>query len=603
MSFFSELRRRNVFRVAIAYSVVAWLVAQVAELALESFGAPEWVMKTLLLMLALGLPVAIIFAWAFELTPEGVKREKDVDRSQSITGQTGRKLNYTIIGALVVALVISLTTGRWGSEPDPGLSDQALIPSMSVEKSIAVLPFVNMSDDPDNEYFSDGISEELLNVLVKVEGLRVASRTSSFSFKGKDTSIPDIAEALKVGHVLEGSVRKAGDTVRITAQLIDVRTDSHLWSETYDRKLEDIFVIQDEISAHIVEALKVALGAGEVVEAETKPTENLAAYEDYLKGRFFWQRRGEQNIRKAIALFEKATQEDPLFSRAWSSLAAAHITLPTYADVSYQAHFPIAQSHANHALELDPSNAEAYAVLGDVSRFLEPTEFVKNDSYYVKAIELEPKNPTGYIWYAEFLHAAGRADVAKENINIALKLDPYHPGTMSVAAAVYESVGEKEKAGEFLLSSWELGHPQSIYDLIAQLIVDGEIERAMELANANLDSAEVAQFRTYADAFSDETTRDAYFADVLESLPPGDRTFLLSDYVQFGLLDEAFLFLETEEILGNWWFFVWESRNRPLREDDRFINFITHAGLVDYWDENGWSPFCSRNGEKVITCN
>jgi TolB-like protein len=264
MSLFGELKRRNVFRVAIAYSVVAWLVAQVAELAMESFGSPDWVMKTLLLLLAIGLPIAIVFAWAFEMTPEGVKREKDVDRTTSITHQTGRKINTIIISVLVIALGFSVVTHRWagGDGTESPAVDAPTQTTASSDQSIAVLPFVNMSNDADNEYFSDGISEELLNVLVRVEGLRVASRTSSFAFKGKDTSIPNIAESLGVEHVLEGSVRKAGNTVRVTAQLIDARTDTHLWSETYDRKLEDIFAIQDEISGHIVEALKIALGAG-----------------------------------------------------------------------------------------------------------------------------------------------------------------------------------------------------------------------------------------------------------------------------------------------------------------------------------------------------
>ena len=203
MSFFSELRRRNVFRVAIAYSVTGWLVAQVAELALDSFEAPDWVMKTILLIIGLGLPFAIIFAWAFELTPEGLKREKDVDRSESITRQTGQKLNFAIIGVLVVALGFSLATRDWGQQGEPAVAPPG--EATSAEKSIAVLPFVNMSDDPSNEYFSDGISEELLNVLVKVEGLRVASRTSAFSFKDKNTPIPEIAKALNVEHVLEAA--------------------------------------------------------------------------------------------------------------------------------------------------------------------------------------------------------------------------------------------------------------------------------------------------------------------------------------------------------------------------------------------------------------
>ena len=251
----------------------------------------------------------VFFAWAFELTPDGLKREHEVDRSQSISSQTGRKLDYAIIGVLIVALAY-FAYDKFVLDPS---RDAELVQAITetvaeqvtgiqsrrnaAEKSIAVLPFVNMSDDPGNEYFSDGIAEELMNVLVKVAGLRVASRTSSFSFKGKDTSIPGIAKALNVDHVLEGSVRKAGNTVRVTAQLIDVSTDSHLWSGTYDRELEDIFAIQDEISGQIVQALKVALRAGEQ-EAMThahKPTENLEAYELYLRGRFAWQlpRRGQ----------------------------------------------------------------------------------------------------------------------------------------------------------------------------------------------------------------------------------------------------------------------------------------------------------------------
>ena len=207
MSLLSELERRNVIRVAVAYSVTAWLVAQVAELAFDSFGAPDWVMKTLLFVLAVGLVFAIVFAWAYEITPEGVKREKDVDRSQSITNETGRKLNYTIIGILAAALVFSVVTHRWTTGEIAPALEETVDAAANVEKSIAVLPFVNMSDDPNNVYFSDGLSEELLNVLVKVEGLRVASRTSTFSFKGTDTPIPEIAEALNVAHVLEGSVR------------------------------------------------------------------------------------------------------------------------------------------------------------------------------------------------------------------------------------------------------------------------------------------------------------------------------------------------------------------------------------------------------------
>lgn len=305
------------------------------------------------------------------------------------------------------------------------------------ERAIAVLPFVNMSDDPDNEYFSDGISDELLNVLVKVEGLRVVSRTSSFAFKGKDISIPSIAKELNVEHVLEGSVRKAGNTVRVTAQLIDVRTDSHLWSGTYDRELEDIFAIQDEIAGQIVQALKVALGAGEQKEPlrTQKPTENLQAYERYLRGRYLWQRRGEDNIRHAIDLFEQAIKLDPQFARAWSSLAAAHITLPSYSAAPVEEHYSQAASVAQKALALDDTLAEAYAVLGDVARSGE--RWAEAKVHYLRATASEPKNATAHLWYAEHLAVVGRKSDALEEILIAYRLDPLHPGTNVNLAWIY----------------------------------------------------------------------------------------------------------------------------------------------------------------------
>ena len=303
-NFFSELKRRNVVKVGVAYAVVGWILVEVSSVVLPGFGAPDWVFKVTMYLVFLGFPLAVIFAWAFEMTPEGLKLEKDIDRDQSITKRTGRKLDFAIIGLLVVALGVSLKLHFTGE----AMTDAVSPDSASSDKSIAVLPFVNMSDDPANEYFSDGIAEELLNVLVRVKGLEVASRTSSFRFKESELSIPEIADELNVDHVLEGSVRKAGNQVRITAQLIDVKTDRHLWSDSYDRELKDVFAIQEEISNSIVAALKVALGAedqGAIAEA-AKPTDNLEAYQLYLQGRYNWQRRGTGPLRKSIEQLERA---------------------------------------------------------------------------------------------------------------------------------------------------------------------------------------------------------------------------------------------------------------------------------------------------------
>ena len=259
MSLFNELKRRNVFRVGFAYIVMAWLVLQVADVILNNIIAPGWVFHVLLLFLAIGFPFAVFFAWAFELTPEGLKKEKDVDRSKSITRVTGRKLDYGVIAVLVLALAY-FTFDKFVLDPSrdaelvqattEAVAEQATESGKAeiTDKSIAVLPFVNMSNDPDQEYFSDGISEELLNVLAQFPGLKVAARTSAFQFKGQNRDIVGIAKQLHVNHVLEGSVRKSGNRLRITAQLIDAESGFHLWSETYDRELDDIFAIQDEIS-------------------------------------------------------------------------------------------------------------------------------------------------------------------------------------------------------------------------------------------------------------------------------------------------------------------------------------------------------------------
>ncbi len=603
MSFLSELRRRNVFRVAIAYSVTGWLVAQIAELALDSFGAPDWVMKTILLLMVLGLPFAVLFAWAFEMTPEGLRREKDVDRSQSITRQTGQKLNLAIIGMLTVALVFSMVARDWGraeqgSSPPPATTAE----QGSGDKSIAVLPFVNMSQDPENEYFSDGISEELLNVLVKVEGLRVASRTSAFSFKGKGMPIPEIAAALKVDHVLEGSVRKAGETVRVTAQLIDVKTDSHLWSETYDRKLEDIFVIQDEISAHIVEALKVALGTVGTNARAEQATQNLEAYEYYLRGRHFWQRRGEENIRKAIELLRQATDADPGFARAWSSLGAAHLTMPNYSREPEDVHYPLALDYAEKALRLDPTISDAHAVLGDLLRF--DRRWGEAEEHYLRAIELEPRNSTAYLWYTEHLCATGRLDEALKFARKGFDLDPFHPGTNSMLAFSLASLGETDEALRYLRAAWELGHPSSIYQLLEMEMYLGDTDEALRLVSENPDffaDDPDNEFALFVEARTNPESHEK-FLDFLETAPDAGQFWIGIETVLAGRVDDGIARILQTEIDGGEWLEVWRVDLAALRRHPRFGEVLQAGGLPDFWNEVGWPAQCSRNGER-ITCD
>ena len=331
MSFFEELKRRNVIRVAIAYGVAAWFVLQLADVVLENIGAPEWVMQTIMLVLAAGFPLVIIFSWAFEMTPEGIKKEKDVDRTQSITNVTGRKLDRMIIGVLTVTVAYLLIDKLVLQDSQPAPTETAQSTLVEIETptvsgpSVAVLPFVNMSGDKDNEYFSDGLTETLLHMLAQLPDLRVAARTSSFAFKGKDTGIAEISETLGVAHVLEGSVQKSGNRVRITAQLVRAKDGFHVWSQNYDRNLDDIFAIQDEIAKDVAGALDTSLLGGSNRPKLSVNTSNLTAYESYLRGLEQQAIFSYSSLEIAENHFKQALAHDPAFTDARLALVRNYV--------------------------------------------------------------------------------------------------------------------------------------------------------------------------------------------------------------------------------------------------------------------------------------
>ncbi|MGB5629720.1 MAG: hypothetical protein WBM57_10155 [Woeseiaceae bacterium] len=319
MSFFAELKRRNVIRVAVAYSVIAWVLAQVAEFAFENFGAPDWVLKSVVVILLLGLPLAVVFAWAFEMTPEGIKREKEVDRSASITPQTGKKLDRVIIAVLVVALAW-FAWDKFGGPAEP--SPIATASSVS-DKSVAVLPFVAMSNGPDDEFFADGMTEEILNSLAQLPELLVTARTSAFSFKGKDIPIQQIAAALGVGHVVEGSVRRSGDRLRVTAQLIRAGDGFHLWSETFDSRSADTIEVQESIAEKIAVALEIVLDENKRNAMRLAGLRDIEAFTLYQKGRDLFERaHGEINqldgLRQANVYFEQVMERVPGYWQVYS---------------------------------------------------------------------------------------------------------------------------------------------------------------------------------------------------------------------------------------------------------------------------------------------
>jgi TolB-like protein/Tfp pilus assembly protein PilF len=422
MSLFNELKRRNVFKVAIAYIVVAWLVLQVADVVLNNIASPGWVFQTLLFFLAIGFPFSVIFAWAFEMTPEGLKREADVDRSQSITPQTGKKLNLMTTAALVLILGYfsydkfvasakreqALVEATTQAVAEQVATEQAATQTEEPDKSIAVLPFINMSDDASNEYFSDGLSEELLNLLAKIPELKVASRSSAFQFKGEKFDLKEVAKKLDVAHVLEGSVRKDGDQIRITAQLIKADDGYHMWSETYDRSLDNIFAIQDEISAAVVAALKIELFG----EAPKSQVVDPQAYALMLKARYLHSQWSKENFEKAIEASKQALEIEPGYAEGWASLSVIYLTQTQSGYRDLDEGVALARAAVTKALTLNPDLASAWARLALIQCQFD-WDWVSANTSIQKALTLEPDN-------IKVINAAGTVAGAMGDLDNAL---------------------------------------------------------------------------------------------------------------------------------------------------------------------------------------
>ncbi len=440
MSIIEELKRRNVFKVAIAYVVLAWLSAQVAELLLETFGAPDWVLKTLLMLLMIGFPFALFFAWAFELTPDGLKKEKDVDRSQSITPQTGRKLDFTIIAVLVLGLAYfawdKFITGPVqdkGSTEVVSESSTDAVPesALPADKSIAVLPFDNRSNQEEDEFFTTGIHDDLLTQLAQISSLRVISRTSVAQFKGTTKSIREIAEMLGVATILEGGVQRAGNQVRINWQLIDAATDTHLWAQTYDCELtaNNIFSIQSEIASAVTDAMRATLSPEEQQRISSVPTENMQALEEYFKGRAEMDQRTLPAIESARMRFEHARQLDPGFALAYAGEAQSILLLAdsgsSYGEIPVAETIRLARPLMVRALELAPRDAQVLGVYGllEVNDF--NVELALN--YYGRSVALNPSSGDVLNWQRM---AQGFAGQFKESVETNMRMVEIDPMSM-----------------------------------------------------------------------------------------------------------------------------------------------------------------------------
>ena len=600
-SIWGELKRRNVVRVAIAYAVVAWLLLQVADVVLDNIEAPTWVFQAILLLLVIGFPLAIIFAWAFEITPEGIKRDEDVDRRESVTAQTGQKLSYVIVGFAVIAVGYFLWTARDVSdEITPTEVDTAQDPS------VAVLPFVNMSPDPAQEYFSDGMTEEIINALVKIPGLSVPARTSVFAFRGYSGDVREIGASLGVAHVLEGSVRSQGDQVRITAQLIKVDDGFHVWSETFDRKLENIFSVQEEIAGAIAEAL-----VGELVSSvNTVPnqTRNMAAYDTYLQGRAALRRREDE----AVTLLELATAADPEFAPAWAALAIAYQSI-IEDDVR-------AMETARKALALDADNVDALNAMGGALR--RTRRWLEAESYFDRALAIDPNSAELLEDYAEFLSYLGRCEEALAITRRGMEIDSRLLPLVFAHLDALNSNGLAEEAYK-----------------VAQQVLDGSADDEVSwlywymlatLRNPALDPAKFAHEvpteladqvpRSYWDltdvaAAVVAGTWDDASIDKLKTYYPLPDHLTIDGLYDIGIIARDALLLANQldyviendigragQVDNNLHEYGWTPFYAELRQHTRYGEYLEASGIIAYWDATEWPDWCERGANEVVRC-
>ena len=513
--FFAELKRRNVYKVAIAYGVAAWLLIQIATQVFPFFEIPNWAVRLVVLVVIIGFPIALIIAWAFELTPEGIKRTEIADAMPAKRTRKRVWIYLVIIGGTISAALFFL--GRYAT----GKKTAAAPPTEISSKSIAVLPFDSLSEDKSNAYFAEGVQDEILTRLAKVADLKVISRTSTQRFKSEPSDLRDIAKQLGVMNILEGSVQKANDQVRVNVQLINAMTDAHLWADIYDRKLTDIFAVESDIAKTIADTLQAKLSGSEKAAMSKAPTINPDAYQLYLQGRFFWNKRTAADLRKAAEYFDQAIQKDPNYALAYAAKAQALLLLPAYGGGAPNDCFPSAKVSAEKAMTLDPSSSDAQAVLASLKAVYE-FDYPGAIAAYERVIELNPNDATAHQWFGNAILAnAGKVEREEKEMKRALELDPLSLVINTNLAMAYFHAGHLDQA-------------------IAQLQKTLEMDQNFYYARYNLglaleikgDGANAVNELQKAVAISDDPVPLAYLGNLYGNLGQRDKALKIFDQLR-----------------------------------------------------------------------
>ena len=575
--FFAELKRRNVYKVAIAYAVVGWLLIQIATQVFPFFEIPNWGVRLMVLIIAFGFPIALILAWAFELTPEGIKRTEDLDRPAQQQSKNRAWIYVVMVAGAISASLFFL--GRHTSKQSE--AGQAPV------KSIAVLPFENLSHDPDNAYFAEGIKDELLARLSKVADLKVISIRSTEQLKSSSDDLTQIARKFGVANILAGSVQRSSDQVRVSVQLVKGENNAHLWADTFDRKMTDIFAIESNVAKTIAEKLQAKLTGTEERAISAKPTENVEAHQLYLQGRYFWNRRTGENLKKALSYFQQAVEKDPGYALAYTGIADSCTLIPVYGAGAPHDYYPRAKAAAEKALQLDDMLGEAHTSLANVLfRYFELAESTRE---FERSIELNPNYATAHQWYGRLmLLMIGQFDRAIAEVKRAVELDPVSPiihadlGTVYTFARRYDEAIEQFRRALELDPQFYWGHRQ--LGLALELKGDpgnaiAEYQKALQLS----DDPRVLAFIGHAEA---STGRQSEARAILVKLTEIAKTRYVSGYsfavihLALGERDQALEWLEKDARERNGFeinFVKVDPYLDPLRGDPRFEALVSNV--------------------------
>lgn len=594
MQLFAELKRRNVFRVAAAYLVSAWLIIQVVETIFPPFGFGDSAIRAVVIMLGIGLLPVVVISWVFELTPEGLKLEKDVDPTRSVTTRTGRKLDRAIVVVLAIAVgyfaidKFVLDPARDAEELKSvrqAARSEAIIARVG-NRSIAVLPFADMSPENDQSYFSKGIAEELLNLLATIPEVRVTSRASAFSLEGKGLSVPEIAEQLRVSYVLDGSVRKAGDQLRISAQLIDARADTQLWSRRFDRTLENIFEIQEEIAGNVVDEIRGTLNIALPAQRETDP----AAYALFLQAREQRRLGTVDSYNKAVELYQRVLDIDPNYPPAWDEMASVYQSQAITGLRPAAEGFRLAKEAAQKAIDVDPSYAPAYDSLAFMAQYHE-ADLAEATAYQQRALDLAPNDAALIGKAGMLLQNMGRAEEGLRPIEYTARLDPLSPAWQYTLGLAYISTARFDNAVQMFETTIALSPEFSLarYNLGIALMLAGRPSDAVavlrtepredwRLAGLAMAHSDIADREPANEAAADAAEQAL---DELLAKYSGNMTYNIGYvYAYLGDADSAFEWLEQAIVAEDAG--LGEILSQPLFEnlysDSRWVPFLRKLG-------------------------